>query len=123
MPCCQQVLDGADVFAIREQFEMAADYVRSGEGSYMMEIITYRFRGHSMGDPERYRPPEEVEKKKAEADPITRLGSYLTKKKLATKKELDALAESANQEVLDAVEFAKESPFPAPEELYNNVYV
>jgi pyruvate dehydrogenase E1 component alpha subunit len=123
MPCCQQVLDGADIFAIREQFEMATDYVRAGEGSYMMEIITYRFRGHSMGDPERYRPPEEVEKKKIEADPITRLGNYLTKEKLATKKELEALAESANQEVLDAVEFAKESPFPAPEELYSNVYV
>ncbi|MBN1286318.1 MAG: pyruvate dehydrogenase (acetyl-transferring) E1 component subunit alpha [Anaerolineae bacterium] len=123
MPCCQQVLDGADIFEIREQFEMAEAYVRDGEGSYMMEILTYRFRGHSMGDPERYRQQEEVEKKKTEADPIIRLGNYLLEKKLVTQEELDAQAQSAEEEVAEAIEFAKKSPFPAPEELYANVYV
>lgn len=123
MPCCQQVLEGADIFEIREQLEIAESYVREGEGSYMMEILTYRFRGHSMGDPERYRPPEEVEKKKAEADPIIRLGNHLLENDIATQEELDELTESAEQEVQEAVEFAQESPFPEQEELYTDVYV
>ncbi len=121
MPCCMQV-DGMDLLELREMLTEAVEYARSGQGSFLLEAITYRYRGHSMGDPERYRSAHEVEEKKA-ADPITRWGSYLMKNKVATQEELEALEKSANDEVEAAVEFAKNSPLPAPEELYTDIYV
>lgn len=121
MPCCMQV-DGMDLLELREMFTEAVEYVRSGEGSFMLEAITYRYRGHSMGDPERYREAHEVETRKAD-DPITRWGKYLTDKKIATKKDLEAIEKSAEEEVEEAVEFAQNSPLPDPEELYTDVYV
>ncbi len=123
MPCCQIIEEGMDPLRIHDEFQAAIDYVREGEGSYLMEVKTYRFRGHSMGDPERYRPPEEVEKKKIEADPIIYWGSYLKDEEIATQEELDELADSAEQEIEEAVEFAKGEPFPEQEELYTDVYV
>ena len=121
MPCCMQV-DGMDLEALREMFTEAVEYARSGEGSYIIEAITYRYRGHSMGDPERYRPAEEVEERKAD-DPIIRWGNHLMEKKIATQEELDAIDRAAVEEVEEAVEFAKDSPLPDPEELYADVYV
>lgn len=120
MKCCIQV-DGMDLLALRDMLGEAVEYVRSGNGSFLLEAITYRYRGHSMGDPERYRQSEEVEQKKAD-DPIIRWGDYLIKNKLATRKQLDALDKSALEEVDAAVEFARNSPLPAPEELYTDVY-
>jgi pyruvate dehydrogenase E1 component alpha subunit len=121
MPCCMQV-DGMDLLATYEMIQEAAEYVRSGKGSFLMEVITYRYRGHSMGDPERYRPAHEVEAKKAE-DPIDRWAAYLLSEGLATKEDLEALDQAADEEIAEAVAFAKNSPLPAPEELYTDVTV
>jgi len=121
MPCCVQV-DGMDLQAMYDALIDAAEYARSGQGSFFLEAITYRYRGHSMGDPERYRPAHEIEQAKKD-DPIERWGEVLKKAKIATEKELQALAESALQEVEEAIEFAHRSPLPAPEELYTDVTV
>jgi pyruvate dehydrogenase E1 component alpha subunit len=121
MPCCIQV-DGMDLLATYEMIQEAVEYARSGQGSFMMEVITYRYRGHSMGDPERYRPAHEVEAKKAD-DPIDRWAAHLLSEGLATKADLEALDRSADEEIAEAVEFAKNSPLPAPEELYTDVTI
>jgi pyruvate dehydrogenase E1 component alpha subunit len=121
MPCCVQV-DGMDLQAVYDALTDAAEYARSGQGSFFLEAITYRYRGHSMGDPERYRQAHEIEEKKKD-DPITAWGEVLKKAKVATESELEKLAESALQEVEAAIEFAHASPLPAPEELYTDVTV
>jgi pyruvate dehydrogenase E1 component alpha subunit len=87
-----------------------------------MEILTYRFMGHSMGDPERYREKKEIEKWR-ENDPIGIFRKQLLAKKTATAKALDEIEERAMQDALKAVEFAESSPEPSPEALWENVYV
>jgi pyruvate dehydrogenase E1 component alpha subunit len=120
MPCCIQV-DGMDLLAVYDMLKEGAEYVRAGNGSYFIELITYRYRGHSMGDPERYRPVHEVEAKKAD-DPITRWAALLLEEGIATQADLERMVETAEKEVEEAVAFAKASPFPAPEELFTDVY-
>jgi pyruvate dehydrogenase E1 component alpha subunit len=115
-------VDGMDVLAVRKAAEEALAYVRSGEGPYFLEVMTYRFRGHSMGDPERYRKQEEV-KKWQESDPIGIFRNAIISQGLATDGELDALDERAEAETRAAVQFAESSPEPAPEALWENVYV
>lgn len=114
--------DGMDVMAIRKAAEEAIAYVRSGKGPYFLEIITYRFRGHSMGDPERYRKTEEV-KKYQENDPIGIYRRYLVEHNVITEAELDMIDDRIEQEVNEAVQFAENSPEPGPEALFENVYV
>jgi pyruvate dehydrogenase E1 component alpha subunit len=111
-----------DVLEVIKATKRALEHIRSGMGPYFLEIITYRFRGHSMGDPERYREQEEV-KKWQENDPIGVLYNYLIENKKATKKSLDEIEAKVETEVEEAVKFAEESPEPAPEELYTDVYV
>lgn len=122
MPCCQQ-MDGMDLLELIKKFKEARDHVGSGKGPVLLEAVTYRFRGHSMGDPERYRPVEEVDERKKTDDPITRWGLHLVNHDLATTDELGLIDEEVNDLIADAVTFAKESPNPAPEELYTDVYV
>jgi pyruvate dehydrogenase E1 component subunit alpha len=114
-------VDGMDVLAVRKAAEEALDYVRSGQGPYFLEVMTYRFRGHSMGDPERYRKQEEV-KKWQENDPIGIFRIAIIAQGQATEGELDALDERAEAETRAAVQFAESSPEPAPEALWENVY-
>lgn len=113
--------DGMDVMKVYEAAKRAIDEVRSGKGPYLLEFDTYRFRGHSMGDPERYRKQEEV-KKWEESDPIGAYRKYLTENKLTTAKALDDLDEQVMTEVDAAVEFAETSPEPTMEDLYKDVY-
>lgn len=120
MPCCVQV-DGNDLTAVYETVKEGIEYAREGNGSYFIEAITYRYRGHSMGDPERYRPVHEVEQKKMD-DPISRWGNMLVEEDLATKEDLQRMADDAQQEVDEAVEFARESPLPEPADLYTDIY-
>ncbi|MBN1122069.1 MAG: pyruvate dehydrogenase (acetyl-transferring) E1 component subunit alpha [Anaerolineae bacterium] len=120
MPCCVQV-DGMDLQALVDYLEEAAIYAREGKGSFFVEALTYRYRGHSMGDPERYRPVHEVEEKKLD-DPISHLGSHLIEANLATTDDLQKISDEADQEIAEAVEFAKNSPFPEPGELYTDIY-
>ena len=87
-----------------------------------LEVMTYRFRGHSMGDPERYRKPEEVHHWEEE-DPIGIYHRWLVKEKIATEAALEKQAKQAEEEVAEAIAFAESSPEPAPEALYENVYV
>jgi pyruvate dehydrogenase E1 component alpha subunit len=114
--------DGMNVLAVRAASERIIEEIRSGSGPQLLEIMTYRFRGHSMGDPERYRQAEEVHKWQEE-DPIGIYRKQLISKEIASEEELDAQDEQALVEVQDAVQFAETSPEPGPEELYQHIYV
>jgi pyruvate dehydrogenase E1 component alpha subunit len=114
--------DGMDVLAVRKAAEDVLELVRSKGGPYLIEINTYRYRGHSMGDPERYRKSEEV-KKWQEKDPIGIYHHYLTDQKIASEAELDEIDNKVQQEVQAAVAFAESSPDPAPETLFEDIYV
>jgi pyruvate dehydrogenase E1 component alpha subunit len=112
-----------DVLDVRKAALKALEQVRSGAGPYFLEVLTYRFRGHSMGDPERYRKAEEVKCWQEENDPIGIYHKYLVDNNIASSAELDDLEKQVATEVAAAVQFAESSPEPAPEELFTNVYV
>jgi len=114
-------VDGMDLMKVYEASKEAIDYIRKNGQPYMLEITTYRFRGHSMGDPERYRKQEEV-KKWQENDPIGIFRKQLIDKKTATAKALDEIDARVDEEVTKAVEFAENSPEPGMEELFANIY-
>jgi len=115
-------VDGMDIIAVRRAADRALEHVRSGKGPFLLEAMTYRYRGHSMGDPERYRKSDEV-KRWQEQDPIGICRAYLLEKKTAAEKDLIALEAKALAEIEEAVAFAEASPEPAPEALFANVYV
>jgi pyruvate dehydrogenase E1 component alpha subunit len=96
--------------------------IRENGGPYLLEIMTYRYRGHSMGDPERYREKDEV-KKWEEEDPIGIFRKYLMENEIASEAELDEQDEIAQETIDEAVEFAESSPNPEDEALFENVYV
>jgi pyruvate dehydrogenase E1 component alpha subunit len=114
-------VDGMDVVKVYEAAKEAMDYVRKEGQPYFLEVDTYRFRGHSMGDPERYRKAEEV-KQWQENDPIGIFNRQLLDKKTATKKALDEIEARVDEEVAKAVEFAESSPEPTMEDLYTDIY-
>lgn len=115
-------VDGMDVMKVYEAAQQALESIRSGKGPYLLELTTYRFRGHSMGDPERYRKHEEV-KKWEENDPIGKFRKQLIEDKTATEKALEEIDAEALEEINKAVEFAEASPEPTMEDLYKDVYV
>lgn len=115
------VVDGMNVLAVREEAERVLKLIREGGGPYFLEAITYRFRGHSMGDPERYRKPEEIHKWQ-ENDPIGILRKQIISEKIAVEQELDEIDNRVEETVQKAIQFAENSPEPAPEELWRNVY-
>ncbi len=114
------LVDGMDVFsvikALRKHVAMAREFQPS-----VVEVRTYRYRGHSMSDPAKYRTKEELEAKKKE-DPIIRLKSYLLQHGLSSNEELDAIDEDVKAEVQASVEFAGNSPLPPLETIYEDVY-
>lgn len=114
-------VDGMDVMKVYEAAKEALEFVRKHSEPYMLEVTTYRFRGHSMGDPERYRKQEEV-KKWQESDPIGIFRKLLIDKKVASAKVLDEIEARADEEVVKAVEFAEASPEPGMGELFANIY-
>jgi pyruvate dehydrogenase E1 component alpha subunit len=113
--------DGMDIMDVRETASRMIEEVRSGSGPQLLEVVTYRFRGHSMGDPERYRKPEEVHKWQ-ENDPIGIFRKFLIEKQIASEEELNQQDLIAEKEIQEAVEFAESSPEPSPEDLYKDVY-
>jgi pyruvate dehydrogenase E1 component alpha subunit len=115
-------VDGMDVMKVYDAACEAIDFVRKESQPYLLEVITYRYRGHSMGDPERYRKQEEV-KKWQENDPIGIFRKHLLEKKTVSANALDEIEAQVEEEVIKAVEFAERSPEPALEELFKNVYV
>ncbi len=115
-------IEGMDVLAVRETALRILEEIRSGSGPQLLEVMTYRFRGHSMGDPERYRKQEEV-RRWEENDPIGIYRKKLIDQKIATLKALDALDEEVEKTIQEAVEFAEASPEPEADELFKYVYV
>ena len=114
-------VDGMDVMKVYEAAQDAIKYIRETGHPYLLEVDTYRFRGHSMGDPERYRAQEEV-KKWQENDPIGIFRAYLIKKKVASEAQLDEIDAKVDEETNKAVEFAEASPEPGMEELFKDIY-
>jgi pyruvate dehydrogenase E1 component alpha subunit len=115
-------VDGMDVLKVREAAQSALEKIRAGNGPYFLEVITYRYRGHSMGDPERYRESEEVEKWQKN-DPIGIFSNFLITNKIVKESELETIDNQVDKEVSEAVRFAESSPDPAPEALYEHIYV
>ncbi len=113
--------NGMDVLAVYEKAREMIQRIRGGEGPMFLEYMTYRFRGHSMGDPERYRKSDEV-KRWEKDDPIGIFNDYLVKNKIATEAGLNKIEQEVELEVEDAVRFAEESPEPAAEELFADIY-
>lgn len=115
-------VDGMNVISVHEATLDALKAIREGEGPQFLEMMTYRYEGHSMGDPLRYRTKEEVEKWR-EDDPIGVLERHLLSEDLADRNELEAIDQAVEEEIEEAVRFAEESPLPKPEELFDNIYV
>lgn len=115
-------IDDNDVIAVYEAAGEAVARARRGGGPTLMEVETYRYLGHFQGDPEVYRPEDEVAKLK-EKDPIKRLGEQMITRGMVTQEELDAIHEEVNAEVADAIEYARQSPYPEPEDALDHVFV
>ncbi len=115
-------VDGMDVLAVKAAGEKAVAHCRAGKGPYILEMMTYRYRGHSMSDPAKYRTREEVEKMKAEKDAIEHVRDLLLGAGLANEDELKAIDRGIKDVVNASAEFAKESPEPDVSELYTDIY-
>lgn len=115
-------VDGMDVLAVKAAGEKAVAHCRAGKGPYILEMMTYRYRGHSMSDPAKYRTREEVEKIKQEKDCIEHVRDLLTQGGLASEEELKAIDKEIKEIVNASAEFAKESPEPALSELWTDIY-
>ncbi len=116
-------VDGMDVVAVREAAEEAIEHCRSGNGPYVLEMQTYRYRGHSMSDPAKYRTKEEVAEMRDKHDPITNLGAVIVERGHATEDELKQIDRSIREIVTEAARFAEESPEPDPSELFTDVLI
>lgn len=116
-----EAVDGMSFEAVYEAVKKAADRARKGDGPTLLEMKTYRYKGHSMSDPAKYRTKEEVENYKKQ-DPIQQVLDVVVKNKYASDEELEAIQEWVKEEVEESVRFSEESPFPEPHELYEDVY-
>jgi pyruvate dehydrogenase E1 component alpha subunit len=114
-------VDGMDVEAVLAAGKKAVAWARSGKGPIILEMKTYRYRGHSMSDPAKYRTREEVQSVREKRDPIEHYGQLLVARGQASDEELKAIDRNARAAVTTAAEFATESPEPAPAELYADV--
>jgi pyruvate dehydrogenase E1 component alpha subunit len=120
-PMAQEIVNGDDVMEVREAVRRAAKRARAESLPILVEAKTYRFRGHSMSDPAKYRTKEEVEEW-MKRDPIRILAQRIYELGVATETQLKAVDDEAKQEVAEAVKFADESPLPGPATLYEDVY-
>lgn len=116
-----EAVDGMSVEAVYEAVKKAADRARKGDGPTLLEMKTYRYKGHSMSDPAKYRTKEEVENYKKQ-DPIQQVLEVIIKNKFASDEELEAINERVKDEVEECVRFSEESAFPEASELYDDVY-
>lgn len=117
-----EVVDGMSPEAVHEAIQRAADRGRAGEGPTFLEIQTYRYKGHSMSDPAKYRTKDEENEYK-ERDPIAHVERVLLDNKFATQEQLEAIQAAVEKEIEACVEFADKSPLPPAEELYTDNYV
>ena len=119
MPCAP--VDGMDPVAVAESVKKAVDRARKGDGPTFLEMKTYRYKGHSMSDAQKYRTKDEVAEYQ-QIDPITKVLDMIKKNKWATDKEIQAIQDQVKATVKEAVDFAESSPFPSNDSLYQNVY-
>jgi pyruvate dehydrogenase E1 component alpha subunit len=115
-------IDGMDVFAVQEAARQALDYVRNGNGPYILEVMTYRYRGHSMSDPAKYRTKEEVACMKDERDPINQVKALMEECGV-DEADVKVIDKEIKDIVNEAAQFAQDSPEPDPSELWTDVLV
>jgi pyruvate dehydrogenase E1 component alpha subunit len=116
-------VDGMDVVAVREAGKRAVERARAGGGPYLLEMKTYRYRGHSMSDPAKYRTKEEVEEQKTKHDPIERVKKLLIDGGHADEASLKDIDREIRAIVSESAEFAQSSPEPDPSELMTDIYI
>jgi pyruvate dehydrogenase E1 component alpha subunit len=114
-------VDAMNVEDVHNAIAKAAKHCREGKGPYLLEMITYRFKGHSMSDPRKYRTKEEEAKFQGE-DPIEKVLTTIRANKYATEKQLEAIQAKIKKQIEDAIKFAEESPLPEPEAMYEDIY-
>jgi pyruvate dehydrogenase E1 component alpha subunit len=114
-------VDGMDVRAVKDAADKAVAHCRSGKGPYILEMETYRYRGHSMSDPAKYRTKEEVQRMRSEQDPIEQVRQRLLDNKWASEDELKNIDKEVREVVADAADFAQADPEPAIEELWTDI--
>jgi pyruvate dehydrogenase E1 component alpha subunit len=117
-----QAVDGMNVLEVKAAGELAVKHCRAGKGPFILEVKTYRYRGHSMSDPAKYRTREEVQKMREERDPIEYVRSLLLTGKHATEEDLKAIDKGIKKVVNASTVFAKESPEPDLSELWTDIY-
>ena len=117
-----EMVDGMDVLAVKAAAEKAVAVCRAGDGPYILEMMTYRYRGHSMSDPAKYRTREEVQKMREERDAIERVRELLLSSGQATDEALKAIDKEIKAVVNEAADFSKESPEPDTAELWTDIY-
>ena len=117
-----KIVDGMNVFKVREAAYLAGKYVKKNSKPYILEMQTYRYRGHSMSDPANYRSKEELENYKAK-DPIQIAYEEIVRKKISSKKELEKINKKVIEKIKIAADYALKSPFPENEELFTDVYI
>ena len=115
-------VDGMDVRAVKEAADRAMEHCRSGEGPYILEMMTYRYRGHSMSDPAKYRSKEEVQKMREEHDPIEQVKARLLKSNRASEDDLKKMDADIREIVTAAADFAVADTEPDASELYTDIY-
>ncbi|PYE81215.1 pyruvate dehydrogenase (acetyl-transferring) E1 component subunit alpha [Pseudoroseicyclus aestuarii] len=115
-------VDGMDVLAVKEAATKAVEHVRAGNGPYILEVKTYRYRGHSMSDPAKYRTREEVQEMREKRDPIERVRQILLTGEHASEDDLKAVDKEIKDIVNEAAEFSKDSPEPDTAELWTDIY-
>ncbi|MFT4717611.1 MAG: pyruvate dehydrogenase E1 component alpha subunit [Paracoccaceae bacterium] len=117
-----EAVDGMDVLAVKAAGEKATAHCRAGNGPYILEMKTYRYRGHSMSDPAKYRSREEVQKIREEKDPIDHVRDLLVQGKHATEDELKVIDKEIKAVVNESAQFAQNSPEPDLSELWTDIY-
>ena len=117
-----QAVDGMNVLEVKAAGELAVKHCRAGKGPFILEVKTYRYRGHSMSDPAKYRTREEVQKMREERDPIEYVRSLLLTGKHATEEDLKTIDKGIKKVVNASTDFAKESPEPDLSELWTDIY-
>jgi pyruvate dehydrogenase E1 component alpha subunit len=115
-------VDGMDVVKVREAAQKAIAHIEAGNGPIILEMKTYRYRGHSMSDPAKYRSKEEVEEYKTQRDPIERLKAYLVKEFKVKEDEFDKIEKKIKDQIKEVEDFARNSPEPDESELMTDIY-
>ena len=115
-------VDAMNVIKVHRAVAKAAKRARDGEGPTLLEFRTYRYKGHSMSDPAKYRSKEEVESYK-DQDPIEQVKKMVLTKKILKQDDIDTIDQQIKDQVKKSVEFSENSPYPQPEEAYNDIYV